>query len=728
MNFKKNPKALIGAFTLGLIAMLSFQNCGRFNLQGRNSFSSFSSNVDVVLRAPTEYAWHRRYIFLVDMSYSMVSGPCPFDTDVTEQTHGFLQTQHPYKDYDPNFDVANDGMTFADARARVADCSVDTALPFGAMKLDYSQPDNPEYLPDHKTFKGHDFEGNRFKILRDWIQQMRASSNLEFRDRTEVLLVPAAGGIAYERLLKSSPQQTFAFIDLNSPALDSLLTYFEQVQEETVQAAVMPAPVRFSSYDPDLDKLKMGTTSLNFAYDNIFKIIDAEMEKLAESNALTHSNFKMVHFGDNRTSPLKFHFDKSLNYFSTCTQCLETLEKAWGKEQDDELETLDLKLSLIQGLNKYYGSGFFDLDFFDMQNLPVPQPIEYKAQHPGGYNIGGEDPANQSDLIPFLDERSMSRKASTRVFKINSEIPPYRIANNSVGEVNFKTTHVFLLNSNFKVDNNGVGHLDSDSDGLADSSENTYQLDPNNARSNGVCLDVLMTEPDFKARCETLYASRLCTEKLDSDGDSLNECEELTIGTDPFDFDTDGDGVPDSLEVLYQLNPLYDDNKADSNGDSLTNVMNLGMGLNPSTLPTQVAKVDLINILLNYVGQELSYSELFGDVRTDIFTINLTNFPLRQSNLKPEQATALYLLRPGSKGFNVLAEIPAEQQLIKPFTLRNTNKLMGLLRIVDPAEPQRVYWETFELPLDTQQPTYMSTIDLSLFNQMRVIDRVRLSK
>jgi len=285
-----------------------------------------------------------------------------------------------------------------------------------------------------------------------------------------------------------------------------------------------------------------------------------------------------------------------------------------------------------------------------------------------------------------------------------------------------------LLNSNFKVDNNGIGHLDSDGDGLPDSAETTYAFDPNSARSNGVCIDVLMTEPAFKTRCETLYASRLCSEKLDSDGDSLNECEELTIGTDPFDFDTDGDGVPDSLEVLYQLNPLYDDNKGDSNGDSLTNVMNLGMGLNPSTLPAQVTKSDLINIVLNYTGQELSYSDIFGNVRTDIFTINLTNFPLRQSNLKPEQATAVYLLRPGSKGFNVVSEIPAEQQLIKPISLQFTNKLMGLLRIVDPSEPQRVYWETFELPLDTRQASYMSTIDLSLFNQMRVIDRVRLSK
>lgn len=728
MKFNRNTKSILVAILFGFLTLVFFQNCGKFNLKERAFNSTFSSNVDVILRAPTEFAWYRRYIFLVDMSYSMVSGPCPFDADVTESTHGYLQSQTPYRDFDPNFNTPNDGIVFADARARVADCSVDPSLPFGSMKLDYAQPDNPEYLPDHKTFKGHDFDGNRFKILREWIQQMRASSNYEFKYRTQILLVPAAGGVAYERLLKSSPQQVMDFVDLNNPMVDQLLNYFEQVHKETVDAALMPAPERFASYDPDLDKLKMGTTSLNFAYDNVFTVVDKEMERLASSNDLTHSNFKMVHFGDNRTSPLKYHDNKVLNYFSSCDLCQESLDSAWGKAQDDELETLDLKVSLIQGLNKYYGSGFFDLDFFDMQTMAVPSPIVYTAQRPGGVNTGGEDPGNQKDIIPFLDERSQTRKASTRIFKITDGVAPYRMANNSTGEVNFKTTHVFLLNSNFKVDNNGIGHLDSDGDGLPDATENTYSLDPNNARSNGVCIDILMTEPGFKARCEDLYASRLCSEKLDSDGDSLNECEEQTIGTDPFDFDTDGDGVPDSLEVLYQMNPIYDDSKADSNGDSLTNVMNLGMGLNPSTLPSQVSKNDLIDIVLNYSGQQLNYSEIFGNVRTDIFTINLTNFPLRQSNLNPEQATALFLLRPGSKGFNAAAEIPAEQQLIKPFTLAHTNKLLGLMRIVDPAEPQRVYWETFELPLDTRQPSFMSAIDLSLFNQMRVIDRVRLSK
>ena len=87
------------------------------------------------------------------------------------------------------------------------------------------------------------------------------------------------------------------------------------------------------------------------------------------------------------------------------------------------------------------------------------------------------------------------------------------------------------------------------------------------------------------------------------------------------------------------------------------------------------------------------------------------------------------MTRPGTKGFNQAASlIPPEQQLIKPIDLKGTNKMLGLMRIVDPAEPQRVYWETFEMPLDTKYQQFITNIDLSLFKQMKVIDRVRLSK
>ena len=57
---------------------------------------------------------------------------------------------------------------------------------------------------------------------------------------------------------------------------------------------------------------------------------------------------------------------------------------------------------------------------------------------------------------------------------------------------------------------------------------------------------------------------------LDSDGDELTDTMEYWIGTDPFNPDTDGDGLPDGYEVYHTLtNPLEKD--SDQNGviDSL---------------------------------------------------------------------------------------------------------------------------------------------------------------
>ena len=718
LNFSKYTLLIF----IGLSLLLSFQNCGKFNLHKPLESTTFASslNVNMQLRAPTEYSWNRRYIFLVDMSYSMVSGPCPFDANVTDSTHGFTM---PYKDYDPNF--PNDLINFNDARARVSDCSVDLSLSNGQMRLDYSHPFDSSYLPDHKTFKGNDFAGNRFKIFRNWLAQMRNSNNSEFLERTRILLIPAGGGIAYSRLLEAYPLKDLKFVPLTDFKIDDSLNYLERIHQDTANQALMPAGERFTQYDPNLETLKMGTTSLIYAYDKIFNITDAEMEKLAKEGALTHSSFKLFSFGDTRTTPLQAQFDKSLSYFPSCADCLNSLETAWGKKQDNELETVDLKLSLIQGLTKYYGSGFFDVDFFNLQSLQTKEPIEYLANTGSQILKGTEYPENEKNVISFLDKTSSERKASSRIYTLNSDIPPYRLANNSSGVTTFKVTHVFILNSNFKVDNNGHGLLDSDGDGLPDIRESQYGFKPEKARTNDLCLDVLVTEPAYRVRCESLYKAGLCDPRLDSDGDGLNECEELTIGTDPFDFDTDGDGIPDSIEVLYGFNPLVDDSKSDSNGDGITNSINLGMGLNPVVLPSQVLPEEQISILLNYIEQQKTFSDVLGVVKSDVFKLDLHNFPLKQSTLSPLPVNKSYLIRPGSKGFNTGSQISPEHQLIRPIANAATNNLIGLVRVIDPDEPQRVYWEMFDLKVDAKSNFKIQNIDLSQFSQLKVIDRVR---
>ena len=73
----------------------------------------------------------------------------------------------------------------------------------------------------------------------------------------------------------------------------------------------------------------------------------------------------------------------------------------------------------------------------------------------------------------------------------------------------------------------------------------------------------------------------------DSDDDGLNDWEETAIhGTNPLSADSDGDGMPDGWEVANGLDPLANDAANDPDGDGLSNLQELGYGTNPREADT----------------------------------------------------------------------------------------------------------------------------------------------
>jgi hypothetical protein len=67
----------------------------------------------------------------------------------------------------------------------------------------------------------------------------------------------------------------------------------------------------------------------------------------------------------------------------------------------------------------------------------------------------------------------------------------------------------------------------------------------------------------------------------DSDFDALSDWDELTIGSDRYNNDTDGDLMPDGWEYQYGLNILVNDSLDDNDGDMILNIDEFGYNTNP---------------------------------------------------------------------------------------------------------------------------------------------------
>jgi len=101
------------------------------------------------------------------------------------------------------------------------------------------------------------------------------------------------------------------------------------------------------------------------------------------------------------------------------------------------------------------------------------------------------------------------------------------------------------------------GDKDNDGDGLSNSEEKMFRVNPNNPDTDG----------DGLRDGEEIKAYRTDPRKPDSDGDGLKDGEEIrTCKTNPAMADTDGDGISDGSEVLqHNTDPA----KADTDGDGL---------------------------------------------------------------------------------------------------------------------------------------------------------------
>lgn len=142
----------------------------------------------------------------------------------------------------------------------------------------------------------------------------------------------------------------------------------------------------------------------------------------------------------------------------------------------------------------------------------------------------------------------------------------------------------FVVSNLSAVSTNDGSVPDSDIDGLTDTEEALYGTDPSKHDTDGdgindrieLLLSTVGVDPltfDEPGPCDPIDPAVRIT--LDTDGDSLTDCEEALLRLDATLFDTDADGIPDQLEVLAGTNFLENDGLTDSDFDGTPNIEEL---------------------------------------------------------------------------------------------------------------------------------------------------------
>ncbi|MBL9037285.1 MAG: calcium-binding protein [Archangium sp.] len=125
------------------------------------------------------------------------------------------------------------------------------------------------------------------------------------------------------------------------------------------------------------------------------------------------------------------------------------------------------------------------------------------------------------------------------------------------------------------VSRDGELLVDSDGDGLTDAQEQEIGTDPTLLDSDGDGLgDGVELKMGLPPQNDPVNQNRIagCSVAEDQDADRLNDCEERVLGTDACIADSDGDTLPDLVEVLGNTNPLIADDLSDDDRDGVSNI------------------------------------------------------------------------------------------------------------------------------------------------------------
>jgi hypothetical protein len=176
---------------------------------------------------------------------------------------------------------------------------------------------------------------------------------------------------------------------------------------------------------------------------------------------------------------------------------------------------------------------------------------------------------------------------------------------NSELSVAFAPDFFFAANMT-TINKGGVQKPDSDMDGIPDDEEAALGYDPLNPRSrvSGV-LDGVCERLGGLAKCQQLRSQITCDPNQITD--YLSDCDIKILKLDKvlqnptLGLDSDGDSIPDFLEIVKGLDPSFKDSLADPDGDGVVNLQEILQGTDPFTRDADfpVSKMTQFNVVFN---------------------------------------------------------------------------------------------------------------------------------
>ncbi len=701
--------ALAFIFITALLSL--FQNCGNVNLQRSEKAdlsSVFKNPDDIVFISPkVDRDQTYRAIMLFDMSTSMSLGPCPNDADT------FLAGVNPVPDCKLPSGTDIEGKRFQIALRWIE--SLEREVASGQLKPD-------QVLVNVKFFTGGEAQ--------DLLEQV---FNRSYANR----------GILIERLMSERIDTPFLKL-ANAKILIYSLWAIQHLYINTnvfvTNTSEIPQSVLDTIKSMKLAQNKNGTSIPAPAMSIINSQVLTELAKLRTSDRSRNSRFEMIYFSDGVPKPHPIHIEKIIDFIWTvknkvkdrcgyndvftidlkrckkdCAVYRKTMSETGTYEIDDSdrsgarcrenpgyncqtcmdaIDRFDEDLgssgssTFKETVIPRWGDWTLNTHAYIFQKINTLLAI-FKSQYPesrlklsfirldsvtNAFKVSGPE---LDPNINWINRAKLLYKKHKHSSVVTAAVP-YKLFSESSTQANYKLGAIFAVNLNYRVGAAGKIEIDSDADGLSDEAELKLGFDPKKARSDGKCLDSIKQK---FGNCVELG----CDPTIDEDQDGLNQCEERTLGTDDQNFDTDGDGIPDGLEVLFGLNPNAYDANFDSNSDGITNTEQFKAGVKPNVLFRSVAAAKKVNLSVKFKGQVLQTDELKRNILVPGYTIKLENMPLVKT-LAVSQSLDMFT--------NSLKSVADQLQiyLTGGRHAANTNHILILIRIDNSDNPTEKQW------------------------------------